>query len=305
MARYGKAFKNKVLVKLLPPSSASSEQFFQEVGVSTETLNDGAPAPNRLQPTGDASRSWGANCEERPRPWPRRLPRRTNDAVADFAPNYGTSLLPARPRHQQDKAKAESAVQVVERWILMRLRHQRIDSVDDLDAPALQPLPLQPWEFGVFRTVRVHIDHHVQIDSHRYSVPQALVGQLIEARLTAHAAGLLHRGQRVAAHAPVPTKAASPPWSSTCRPPTGPTCGGRPNDSSNGASLLGAVLQGRLLTAFRVEVRRSGLARPFEMLAVALNNFAQPFIVTRKCLATLTDHAVLHSPELLRQTGLP
>jgi transposase len=60
---------------------------------------------------------------------------------------------------------------------------------------------LQPWEFAVFRTVRVHIDHHVEIDGHRYSVPQALVGQLIEARLTAHAVELLHRGQRVAAHA--------------------------------------------------------------------------------------------------------
>jgi transposase len=162
---------------------------------------------------------------------PNRYEPRTNDTVADFARHYGTSVLPARPRHPQDKAKAESAVQVVERWILMRLRHQRFDSVDDLneaiaplleqlnsrpfqklpgsrasaftdlDAPALQPLPLQPWEFAVFRTVRVHIDHHVEIDGHRYSVPQALVGQLIEARLTAHAVELLHRGQRVAAHA--------------------------------------------------------------------------------------------------------
>lgn len=73
---------------------------------------------------------------------------------------------------------------MVERWIMMRMRHQRFASVDDLneaiaplldelnskpfqklpgsrasafadlDAPALQPLPLQPWEFAVFRTVR-------------------------------------------------------------------------------------------------------------------------------------------------------
>ncbi len=47
----------------------------------------------------------------------------------DFARHYGTSILPARPRHPQDKSKAESAVQSVERWIMMRLRHQQFNSV--------------------------------------------------------------------------------------------------------------------------------------------------------------------------------
>ena len=57
----------------------------------------------------------------------------------DFARHYGCSILPARPRHPQDKAKVESAVQVVERWILMRLRHQRFDTVDEVNA-AIAPL---------------------------------------------------------------------------------------------------------------------------------------------------------------------
>jgi transposase len=161
---------------------------------------------------------------------PNRYEPRTNDTVADFARHYGTSVLPARPRHPQDKAKAESAVQVVERWIMMRLRHQRFASVDDLneaivplldelnskpfqklpgsrasafaeiDAPALQALPTQPWEFAVFKTVKVHIDYHVEFDGHRYSVPQALVGQVLELRVTQTAVEALHRGQRVAAH---------------------------------------------------------------------------------------------------------
>lgn len=38
MARYGQAFKNKVLAKLLPPSTASLEEVSQEVGVSVDTL---------------------------------------------------------------------------------------------------------------------------------------------------------------------------------------------------------------------------------------------------------------------------
>lgn len=161
---------------------------------------------------------------------PNRYEPRANDTVEDFARHYGTSVLPARPYHPQDKGKVESAVQVVERWILMRLRHQRFATVDDvneaiepllerlnnklfqklpgsrasafkeLDAPALQPLPAQPYEVATFKTVRVHIDHHIEIDGHRYSVPQSLVGQVLEARLTARMVEVLHRGQRVASH---------------------------------------------------------------------------------------------------------
>ena len=89
---------------------------------------------------------------------------------------------------------------MVERWILVSLRHKRLASADnlneaiapqpfqklpdsrastlaDLDAPALQNMPLQPWEFAMFWTVRVHIDHHIEVDGHRYSVPQALVAR--------------------------------------------------------------------------------------------------------------------------------
>jgi transposase len=161
---------------------------------------------------------------------PDRYEPRANDTVLDFARHYGTSILPARPYHPQDKGKVESAVQVVERWILMRLRHQQFDSVDDvnvaitpllaqlnrkpfqklpgcrasafaeLDAPALQALPLQTWELAVYKTVRVHIDQHVEFEGHRYSVPQALVGLALEARVTARTVEILHRGQRVASH---------------------------------------------------------------------------------------------------------
>lgn len=161
---------------------------------------------------------------------PNRYEPRANDTVEDFARHYATSVLPARPRSPQDKAKVESAVQVVERWILMRLRHQAFDSVDDvneaitpllqrlnhrpfqklpgsrasafaeLDRPALQPLPLQDWEFAQYKSVRVHVDHHIEFEGHRYSVPQALVGLLLEARVTARAVEILHRGQRVASH---------------------------------------------------------------------------------------------------------
>lgn len=44
-----------------------------------------------------------------------RFEPRATDSVLDFARHHGVSILPARPHTPQDKAKAESAVQVVER----------------------------------------------------------------------------------------------------------------------------------------------------------------------------------------------
>jgi transposase len=157
---------------------------------------------------------------------PDRYEPRANDTVLDFARHYGTSVLPARPRHPQDKAKAESAVQVVERWILMRLRHQQFETVDcvneaiapllvqlnnkpfqklpgsrasvfaQLDAPALRALPLQIWEWAVFKTVEIHIDQHIGFEGHRYSVPHALVGLTLEVRVTQRVASNLRCGHK-------------------------------------------------------------------------------------------------------------
>lgn len=62
-------------------------------------------------------------------------------------------------------------------------------------------LPVQRYEIARFKSVKVHIDYHVEVDKHRYSVPHALVGQEIEVRITSSIIEILHRGQRVASHA--------------------------------------------------------------------------------------------------------
>jgi transposase len=122
-------------------------------------------------------------------------------------------------------------VQVVTRWILARLRHavladvqaadaaiaallptlneRRFQKIDgsraslfaSLDAPALASLPAQRWQWATFKTVKAHIDYHVEVDLHRYSVPHPLVGLELEARITDALVEVLHRGQRVACHA--------------------------------------------------------------------------------------------------------
>jgi transposase len=98
-----------------------------------------------------------------------------NRTYAEMAAHYGTAILPARPRKPRDKAKVEQAVLIVERWLLGRLRHRTFYSLaevnaaigelltrlneerpirrlgvtrrrllEEVDRPALKPLPVPP-----------------------------------------------------------------------------------------------------------------------------------------------------------------
>ncbi|HWQ69098.1 MAG TPA: IS21 family transposase [Patescibacteria group bacterium] len=148
----------------------------------------------------------------------------------EFAQHYGTTILPARPAKPRDKAKIEVGVQVAERWILARLRHETFSSLaalnariaellidlnarrmrryqasrqelfERLDRPALRSVPREPFVYGEWKLARVNIDYHVELDGHAYSVPYALVHERVDVRRTALTVEIFHRGQRVAAH---------------------------------------------------------------------------------------------------------
>jgi transposase len=153
-----------------------------------------------------------------------------NRTYADLARHYRTAIVPARPYKPRDKAKVEVGVQVVGRWILARLRHQRFFSLIDLNAairallddlndrpmrgwgvsrralyeqldrPALQALPPTPYEYAEWKRCRVGLDYHVEIAKHYYSVPHQLIRQEVEVRITIATIEIFHRGKRVASH---------------------------------------------------------------------------------------------------------
>src|SRR6185437_8137958 len=56
-----------------------------------------------------------------------------NPTYRDFAMHYHTAILPARVAAPRDKAKVETAVQIVEREILAPLRHERFTSLAELN----------------------------------------------------------------------------------------------------------------------------------------------------------------------------
>ena len=92
-------------------------------------------------------------------------------------------------------------MQIVERWILARLRHHTFFTLaalnlaisellidlnnrdfkklpgtckrqfDMLDKPALKALPKSAYQYVEIKTVRVHIDYHIEYNKHYYSVP--------------------------------------------------------------------------------------------------------------------------------------
>jgi transposase len=153
-----------------------------------------------------------------------------NRLYDEFATHYGCALLAARPGHPRDKPKVENAVLVVERWILARLRNRKFFSLaelnraiallladlnqrafkklpgcrrsafEQLDLPALQPLPAKRFEIFRWKSAKVNIDYHVEFEGHYYSVPHALVRTSVELRVTATLVECFSSNQRVACH---------------------------------------------------------------------------------------------------------
>ena len=139
-------------------------------------------------------------------------------------------MLPARPYRRSDKAKAEFGVQLIERWILARLRNRRMFSLlaldqaiaellvelnakpfqkldgsrrswfEEIDRPALKPLPVTRYELAQFKSCRINIDYHIEIDESFYSVPHSLGRAQVEARITSTTVEILFKGKRVASH---------------------------------------------------------------------------------------------------------
>ncbi len=162
---------------------------------------------------------------------PSRYDPQPNRLAEEFAAHYGVTILPARPAHPRDKPKVEAGVLLVERWILARLRNRRFFSLaalnaaiaellaelndrafkklpgcrrsafEAIDRPALRPLPAARFELARWKTVRVNIDYHIEVDEHYYSVPYRLVRRQLQARITAATVEVFDASERVACHA--------------------------------------------------------------------------------------------------------
>lgn len=153
-----------------------------------------------------------------------------NSAYQQMAAHYGAVIIPTRPRKPKDKSKAEIGVQIIERWILARLRQHTFFSLrslnnciqslleeannkpyqklsgtrrewfESIDKPALSPLPVHPYEYTEIKAAKVNIDYHVQFEKHCYSVPHHLVGETVEIHAKSEIVAFFFHGKRVTSH---------------------------------------------------------------------------------------------------------
>ena len=153
-----------------------------------------------------------------------------NPTYQQMASHYNVTILPARPLKPKDKAKAENGVLIVERWIMGVIRKEifysltqlnvrikdllewmnnkqfqkisgsRSSLFKEIDQPALRRLPLQSYQYTYIKKVMVHVDYHVEIEKHYYSVPYGLIKQRLEAHVTAKMVKIYHHNNCVAQH---------------------------------------------------------------------------------------------------------
>ena len=153
-----------------------------------------------------------------------------NPSYAQLAAHYQTAVIPARPYKPKDKSKAEVGVQVVERWIMMRLRKlhlfglveanqairvllddlnnrpfkqrpwSRQSQFESIDKPALKLLPSTAYVYRHVLKARAHIDYHVSYNSHHYSVPYRLRGEEVMVHAGEQVVAVFYQGKCVAEH---------------------------------------------------------------------------------------------------------
>ena len=162
---------------------------------------------------------------------PSRYEPGINRTYQDLADHYGCVVLPTRIVKPRDKAKVEVAVQIVERFVLAKLRNRtffslaelntairdcvavinakvmrrvgksRAELLEALERPALKGLPGEPYAYAEWKRARVAPDYHIEIADHFYSVPSKLIREIVEARITSATVEIFHKGQRIASHA--------------------------------------------------------------------------------------------------------
>jgi len=152
-------------------------------------------------------------------------------SFAELGRHYRTTVLPARPRSPRDKAKVEVGVQIVQRWVLAKIRNHVFHTLGELNArirelvvdlnarimrlykmsrtelfsrierQALSPLPTDAFEYAEWKKVRLNVDYHVAFDDHFYSAPHTLSQEELWVRATTTSIEIFHRSLRVGSYA--------------------------------------------------------------------------------------------------------
>jgi len=155
------------------------------------------------------------------------LCNRTYDEMAE---HYGCVVMPARSYKPRDKAKAEKAVQTVQRRILAPLRDKQFTSLQEcneaiaekledvnnrsfqklpysrrelfasIEQEALAPLPAKPYQMARWYSETVNGGYHIYVNQHYYSVPYHYVRKKVDTRVSLATVEIFYQEKRIACH---------------------------------------------------------------------------------------------------------
>ena len=153
-----------------------------------------------------------------------------NTTYADFARYYDLTLLAARVRKPQDKAAVEAAVKHSTTHILTRLESRQFFSIaelnaaicplldqlnrtpfqkkagsrrsqfEELDLPAMNALPEEPYCFREWRKLKVNMNYHVYAKGCYYSVPYRYAHQRLDVVISDHLVVCYAKNKEIARH---------------------------------------------------------------------------------------------------------
>ncbi len=153
-----------------------------------------------------------------------------NESYADMGRHYGVAIVPARPYRPQDKSKVELGVKGIQRWILMKLRHQtffdinelndaiatlldaynnkvirrlnksRTQLFEEIDKPFLHTKRSEPYLYRQYKQASVGIDYHIELEGNGYSVPYSYLGKKVDVWYSLNAVNISYQGEVIATH---------------------------------------------------------------------------------------------------------
>ena len=144
--------------------------------------------------------------------------------------HYGIEIIPTRVCKARDKASVENTVGNISRRIIVQLlerRFTRIEEInlaikdlmekfvehpfkkmkgsrrsafEEIDKPALRPLPSAAYELAHFKSGKLGPNYHIEYENYFYSVPYEYRGKICDIRATKSTIEVYISGKRVCCH---------------------------------------------------------------------------------------------------------
>jgi transposase len=153
-----------------------------------------------------------------------------NHSYQAMAKDFGTAIVPARPRKPKDKSLVELAVKLTLRLYRWRFRKTTPTSPEQVNAQLaevtniinsrphsrfkisrnaswmaqeqskLAPLPAGDFEYSNFKGAKVHDDCYIEIEHNYYSCPKEYRGHGVQAKITERRVEVFYDLERIAVH---------------------------------------------------------------------------------------------------------